>query len=89
MPTESQVKRYRDGYAAGQRDGSTPSSDEDESIMRSLTGDDETDSGYSDGFQDGRQSHRDGAFSGISRVLKDVLWIPQMSRWFQRRSADA
>jgi hypothetical protein len=87
MPTESQYKRYRDGYAAGQRDGAAPSSAEDESIMRSITGDHETDAGYSDGFYTGRRQYRLGAFSGLTRVVKDVFWIPQLDRWFRRRSA--
>lgn len=89
MTTESQAKRYRDGYAAGQRDGSAPSSEEDESIMRSVTGDDEADAGYAAGFQSGRSAYRRGAFSGLTRVVKDVFWIPQLSRWFQRRFGEA
>lgn len=89
MTTESQARRYRDGYAAGQRDGSAPSSEEDEAIMRSATGDDESDAGYADGFQDGRRTYRRGAFSWLTRVVKDVFWIPQMNRWFQRRSGEA
>lgn len=84
MTTESEEKRYRDGYAAGRRDGTVPSAGEDESQQRSLTGDTWADEGYVDGFADGRHTHRIQVFTGVGRVLKDVLWVPQISGWFRR-----
>lgn len=87
MKTESQHKRYRDGYAAGQRDGSASSSNEDELIMRSVTGDRDADTGYTDGFAQGRRQFRMGAFSGLSRVVRDIFWIPQVSKWFKRSAS--
>jgi hypothetical protein len=86
MTTDSQAKRYRDGYAAGRRDGAMHSVEEDESQMRSLTGDDSADAGYVDGFLTGRNLLRNQAFSGLGRVLKDVLWIPEITGWLHRRA---
>ena len=84
MTTESQEKRYRDGYAAGRRDGAVHSTNEDESQMRSLTGDAYADDGYVDGFADGRHAIRIHVFTGVGRVLKDVLWVPQITAWLRR-----
>ena len=88
MTTDSQEKRYRDGYAAGRRDGAVHSTNEDESLIRSMTGDAWADDGYVDGFVDGRHGSRVHVFSGVGRVLKDVLWVPQITGWLRRLAAN-
>jgi hypothetical protein len=84
MTTDSQEKPYRDGYAAGRRDGSVHLADEDESQMRTPTGDTWADDGYVVGFADGRRTLRLLVFSGLGRVLKDVVGLSQITGWLRR-----
>jgi hypothetical protein len=86
MTTDSQDKRYRDGYAAGHRDGSVQPGDTDVADERLSTGDEWADNGYSDGFSDGRDKPGGKFFSGMGRVIKDVFWIPKLSSWLHRRA---
>jgi len=83
MTTDSEHARYRSGYAAGQRDA-VDSGDEDESQKRSLTGDQWSDAGYAQGFDEGKRVLRKQAFADVGRILKDVLWIPQIAGWGRR-----
>ena len=84
MPSESQNKRYRDGYAAGNRDGNFASGIDVESQRRSPTGDEWTDEGYSDGFSDSRQSRHDGVLSQSVDLFRSVNVLPQISGWLKR-----
>lgn len=84
MKTNSQDKRYRDGYAAGIRDGGVPSDEEAESQMRSLTGDSWADDGYSQGFYEGREQLRKQAFAEAGQALRGVFSFPGISAWLRR-----
>jgi hypothetical protein len=84
MRTESQNKRYRDGYAAGHRDGNVESGLEVESQRRSPTGDDDTDAGYSAGFDDHRQSTRAGQKHQSADLFRHLPWLPRVSAWLKR-----
>ena len=84
MTTENRARRYRAGFAAGYRAGSAVLNDHKAPVMRSLTGDDEADAGYSDGFQRGGHVHHGGSLSGFTRVIRDVFWSSLVSRWHQR-----
>ena len=86
MTTDSQDKRYRDGYAAGRRDGSVQPGEADPPHERVRTGDEWADNGYTDGFSDGRDAPRVKLFSGLGRVIKDVLWVPDITGWLHRRA---
>lgn len=86
MKTQSQIKRYRDGYAAGHRDGAIMRDNVDSSNERLKTGDESADTGYRDGFLDGADAPRVRLFSGVGRVAKDVFWIPGISTWLKRRA---
>ena len=83
MTTESEQTRYRGGYAAGQRDA-VDSSDEDEAQKRSLTGDDWADLGYAHGFDDEKERLRTHALADLGRIVRNVLWIPQLTGWIRR-----
>jgi hypothetical protein len=84
MPSESENKRYRDGYAAGQRDGNTESGIEMESQRRSPTGDTSSDEGYSEGFAASRQSRPDGFRPQSADLFKQMNVLPQISGWLKR-----
>jgi len=83
MTTESVHTRYRGGYAAGQRDA-VDSGDEDEGQKRSLTGDNWADVGYAHGFDDEKARLQTQAFADLGRIVRDVLWIPQLTGWVRR-----
>jgi hypothetical protein len=86
MTSDSRDQRYRDGYAAGDRDASIPSSEEDESRMRRHTGDPWADDGYVRGFFAARRAIRTRAFSGVAR-LTAAFRSPRFTGWLRRLSA--
>lgn len=83
MTTESEHSRYRSGYAAGQRDA-VDSSQDDDMLKRSLTGDDWADTGYAHGFAEEKERLRTQAFSDLWRLVRDILRIPQLTGWGKR-----
>jgi hypothetical protein len=84
MQSESQQLRYRNGYAAGQRDGDIEDGQEVESRMRRDTGDDWSDAGYRDGFFARRDSKGDRLLNRSLELLRHVFWIPQLTGWVKR-----
>jgi hypothetical protein len=86
MKTESQIKRSRDGYAAGHRDGVGARGEADAPDGRAGTGDESADTGYRDGVFDGADAPRVRPFAGVGRVIKDVFWLPGISTWLNRRA---
>jgi len=80
MRTESQEKRYRDGYAAGQRDGRFESGVEEASQQRVPNADADSNAGYAAGFAERRRTTRQSA-----NVFSNVPWLAQVSDWIKRR----
>jgi len=78
MTNQDDDERYRDGYAAGRRDGQRPQANEFESHLRSETGDPSTDDGYVDGFFDRRDEMHGPVLSGVGDLLKTLLWWPEI-----------
>jgi hypothetical protein len=86
MTTESQDTRYRNGYAAGQRDAASPVDDAPDTPERPETGDPWSDLGYDDGFADRRAIHHATPLRQTSEMLAQVFWLPEIAGWARRFS---
>lgn len=82
MTTEDQEKRFRDGYATGDHDGTIQATQGIESWMRRDTGDPWTDDGYVDGFVAAQRAVRTRERSGSAQ-----LPVPRLTGWLHRLTA--
>ncbi len=80
MTTDSQDTRYRNGYAAGQRDDMYPSDDEPNNPKRPATGDPWSDLGYNEGFADRHATQHPSSLRRAGETLAQVLRLPERSQ---------
>jgi hypothetical protein len=86
MTTDSQDTRYRNGYAAGQRDAASPVADALDTPDRLETGDPWSDLGYEEGFADRQAMQHATPFRQTGEMLSQVFWLPEIAGWARRFS---